>query len=81
VSGGDLAALSLAEAGRLVRDRELSPVEITDACLAQIERLEPRLNAFITVTADAPRQAAKARTEEIAAGNHRGPLHGLPVAI
>jgi aspartyl-tRNA(Asn)/glutamyl-tRNA(Gln) amidotransferase subunit A len=81
VSGGDLAALSLAEAGRLVRDRKLSPVEITDACLAQIERLEPRLNAFITVTADAARQAAKARSDEIAAGKHSGPLHGLPVAI
>ena len=39
----DQEALSLAEAGRLVRDRKLSPIEITDACLAQIERLEPRL--------------------------------------
>ena len=81
MSGGDLAALSLAEAGRLVRDRKLSPIEITDACLAQIERLEPRLNAFITVTADAAKQAAEARSEQIAAGTRSGRLQGLPVAI
>lgn len=81
MSRGELGALSLAEAGRLVRDRKLSPVEITDAYLAQIERLEPRLNAFITVTADEARQAARACTEEIAADKPRGPLHGLPVAI
>jgi aspartyl-tRNA(Asn)/glutamyl-tRNA(Gln) amidotransferase subunit A len=81
MSGGELAALSLAETSRLVRDRKLSPVEITDACLAQIERLEPSLNAFITVTADEARQEAKACAEEIAGGRLRGPLHGLPAAI
>jgi len=81
MSAGELTALSLAEAGRLVRERELSPVEMTDAHLAQIGRLEPRLNAFITVTADEARRAAKAAEDEVAAGKHRGRLHGLPIAI
>ena len=81
MSGGDLGALSLTETGRLVRERKLSPLESTDACLHQIERLEPRLNAFITLTGEEARQAAKACADEIAGGKLRGPLHGLPVAI
>ena len=81
MSGDELTALSIAEAGRLVRDRKLSPVEITDAHLAQIDRLEPSVNAFITVTAEQAKEEAKAAEGEIAAGKRRGPLHGLPIAI
>jgi aspartyl-tRNA(Asn)/glutamyl-tRNA(Gln) amidotransferase subunit A len=77
----DIASLSLAEAGRLVREREVSPVDLTDACLAQIERLEPDLNAYITVTADEARQAAKKSSDEISGGRQGGQLHGIPVAI
>jgi aspartyl-tRNA(Asn)/glutamyl-tRNA(Gln) amidotransferase subunit A len=81
MTAAELAALSLAEAGRLVHERKLSPLEITDACLAEIERLEPRLNAFITMTADEARRSAQASAQEVANGKHRGPLHGLPIAI
>jgi aspartyl-tRNA(Asn)/glutamyl-tRNA(Gln) amidotransferase subunit A len=77
----ELTELSLTRAAALIRDRKLSPVELTDAYLDAIKRLEPKLNAFITVTADEARTAAKQATEEIAAGNNRGPLHGVPIAI
>src|SRR5215470_9271287 len=48
-----LTALSLSEASQLVRKKQVSPVELTKACLERIERLNPKLNAFITVTAEA----------------------------
>jgi aspartyl-tRNA(Asn)/glutamyl-tRNA(Gln) amidotransferase subunit A len=64
-----------------VRARELSPVELTRACLARIERLNPSLNAFITVTAEAALAQARAAEEEIGRGDWRGPLHGVPIAL
>jgi aspartyl-tRNA(Asn)/glutamyl-tRNA(Gln) amidotransferase subunit A len=73
--------LTIAEAGRLIQDRSLSPVELTRAFLDRIEKLDPRLNAYITVTADlALRQAARAEAE-LVAGQRRGPLHGIPIAL
>ncbi|HET8943909.1 MAG TPA: amidase [Dehalococcoidia bacterium] len=77
----DLTRITIAEAAPLIRDRRLSPVELTDACLARIEAVEPRLNAFITVTAEAARAAAKEAADEIARGGYRGDLHGIPVAL
>ena len=77
----ELTGLSLAEARRVVAEHKLSPVELTEAYLERIERLEPRTNAFITVMGDEARDAARAGEQEIASGNHRGPLHGLPLAI
>jgi len=73
--------LTIAEASRLIRARRLSPVELTEACLARIEALGPQLDAFVTVTADLARAQAKAAEREIARGRHRGPLHGIPVAL
>jgi aspartyl-tRNA(Asn)/glutamyl-tRNA(Gln) amidotransferase subunit A len=61
--------------------KEISPVEVTEAILARIERYEPALNAFITVTADSARQAALAAEAAIMAGNKHGPLQGIPIAI
>src|SRR2546426_8353372 len=63
-----------------LRARRLSAVEITDECLARIDRLNPVLRAFITVDADGARRAAKERDGELAAGRARGPLHGVPMA-
>jgi aspartyl-tRNA(Asn)/glutamyl-tRNA(Gln) amidotransferase subunit A len=77
----DLAELDLTEASRGVRDRSLSPVELTRACLKRIERYNPRLNAFITITADRALAEACAAEEEIAKGHWRGPLHGIPIAL
>ncbi len=73
--------LTLEGAAALVRERRVSPAELTDACLARIEAVEPRLNAFVTVTADIARAQAREAGDEIAAGRYRGPLHGIPVAV
>src|SRR5580765_6615520 len=60
---------------------EMSPVDIVDGCLARIETLNQRLNAFITVLSDEAREHAKAAEAEIKAGKWRGPLHGVPVGV
>jgi len=73
--------LTLLDAADQVRTRKLSPVELTRECLNRIERLNPQLNAFITVTADAALDAARKAEADIAAGNYRGPLHGIPIAL
>jgi len=76
----DLANLSISRAARALRARELSPLELTDAYLRRIEQLNPRVNAYITVTAERAREDAKRAGEELAAGNARGALHGIPIA-
>jgi len=76
----DVANLSIARAARALRDREYSPLELTDAYLRRIELLNPTINAYITVTADRAREDAQRATEELAAGRVRGPLHGIPIA-
>jgi aspartyl-tRNA(Asn)/glutamyl-tRNA(Gln) amidotransferase subunit A len=76
----DLANLSIARAARALRAKELSPLELTDAYLRRIELLNPRVNAYITVTAERAREDARRATEELAAGRARGPLHGIPIA-
>jgi aspartyl-tRNA(Asn)/glutamyl-tRNA(Gln) amidotransferase subunit A len=72
---------TLEEAAGLVRDRRVSPTELTEAALRRIEAVEPRLNAFVTVTAEVARAQAREAGDEIAAGRYRGPLHGIPVAV
>jgi aspartyl-tRNA(Asn)/glutamyl-tRNA(Gln) amidotransferase subunit A len=65
----------------LFRNKKLSPVELTQNCLARIERLNPVLNAFITVTADSALVEARQAEAEIQSGNWRGPLHGIPLGL
>ena len=72
---------SIIETSQLLRERKLSPVELTKNCLAQIERLDPTLNAFITVTAEPAMAQARSAEAEILQGNWRGPLHGIPLAL
>lgn len=73
--------LTLTEAAEQIRTRQLSPVELTRDCLARIERLNPSLNAFITITADLALDQARQAESEIGAGNYRGPLHGIPIGL
>jgi aspartyl-tRNA(Asn)/glutamyl-tRNA(Gln) amidotransferase subunit A len=64
-----------------LRDRDLSPVEVTRGCLERIEKLNPSLNAFITVMADSALAEARTAEAEILRGEWRGPLHGIPIAL
>jgi Asp-tRNA(Asn)/Glu-tRNA(Gln) amidotransferase A subunit family amidase len=81
VDATDLCFTPATELGRLFRSRAVSPVEVTEAVLARIERLNPRLNAFLTVTADLARQEARAAEERARRGELRGPLDGIPCSI
>ena len=76
----ELCLLSIEDAAQLIASKKVSPVELTEAVLARIERLNPKLNAYITVTAEQAIAEAKAAESEIAAGKLRGPLHGIPIA-
>ena len=80
-SAGELARLDLAAASRAVQKKEVSPVELTNACLERIERLNPKLNAFITVTGETALEEARRAEAEIARGEWKGPLHGIPLAV
>jgi aspartyl-tRNA(Asn)/glutamyl-tRNA(Gln) amidotransferase subunit A len=71
----------VAALGRRLKAREVSSLEVTDAVLTRLEQLEGRLNAFITITAEQARAAARQADAEIARGEYRGPLHGVPVTI
>jgi aspartyl-tRNA(Asn)/glutamyl-tRNA(Gln) amidotransferase subunit A len=77
----DLTWLSLTEAAQLVREKKVSPVELTQLCLQRIEHLNPKLNAFITVTAEAALQQAREAETEIQKGRWKGALHGIPLAL
>jgi aspartyl-tRNA(Asn)/glutamyl-tRNA(Gln) amidotransferase subunit A len=77
----DLSRLSIREAGDLVRRKVISPVELTRACLQRIERLNPALNGFITVTSDQAMTQAREAEAEVRRGKWRGPLHGIPVGL
>lgn len=77
----ELAYLPLAEAARLIEEKQLSPVEVTELTLERIHDLNPRLNACYTVFSDEALAAARTAADEIAAGGYRGPLHGLPIAL
>ena len=77
----DLPYLSAVEAARQIRDKTLSPVAYVDALLARIDKLEPRLNAFIRLMPEEARAAAKAAEDKVQAGEPLGPLHGVPFAL
>ncbi|HYW90725.1 MAG TPA: amidase [Chloroflexota bacterium] len=77
----ELTELSIAELAPRLRERQLSPVELTEAYLQRIERLDGQLNSFIRVLPDEARAAARAAETEIGRGDWRGPLHGVPLGI
>ena len=77
----DIPFLTVAELGELIRSGEVSPVEATEAYLQRIESLNSDIRAYLTVTAEQARQAASEAEAEIAGGQYRGPLHGIPVAV
>ena len=78
---GAIPFLSTTDLAGLFRSGELSPVEATEAYLERIGEVDERLNSYITVTAGQARAEAKAAEAEIASGNYRGLMHGIPVAV
>ena len=78
---GELCLASVADVGALIRAARVSPVDLTQRCLARIAALNPALNAFITVTTELAQQQARDAESEIRSGHWRGPLHGVPVAV
>lgn len=77
----DLTELSILDASGLIRSGRLSPVALTRAYLERIDRLDGRINAYITVTANLALDQAGRAASEIASGLWRGPLHGVPIAL
>jgi aspartyl-tRNA(Asn)/glutamyl-tRNA(Gln) amidotransferase subunit A len=74
-------AFSIRELSEKIRNRSISPVELTHDCLDRIEKLNPTLNAFITVTAESALERARLAEREIFRGTYLGPLHGIPIGI
>lgn len=81
----ELAFTSIERVASLVQERKLSPVELTQIMLARIERINPQLNAYLTVTAEQALEQARQAEKEICAprgrAHYRGPLHGIPISL
>jgi len=79
--GDDLTRLSIEEASRRIAGGDLSPVELTQAYLDRIESVDKKVNSFITVLADEALAHARRLADELARGQRRGPLHGIPLGL
>ncbi|MEK7220064.1 MAG: amidase family protein, partial [candidate division NC10 bacterium] len=77
----DLASMPASELSAAIRAKRVSPVEVVEAVLDRIERLNPRLNAYCTVTAESARREAAAAEAAVMRGDALGPLHGVPVSV
>ena len=81
MSGSPLYFLTISELAGLIREKQVSPVEVTEAILSRIEALDGRYSSYATVMADHAMDSAQRAENEIAAGRYLGPLHGVPVAV
>jgi aspartyl-tRNA(Asn)/glutamyl-tRNA(Gln) amidotransferase subunit A len=77
----ELFSITAFDLAKLIRERQVSPVEVTDAALARLHQLNPLLNAFVTLYPERARSAARAAERAIMTGETIGPLHGVPVSI
>jgi aspartyl-tRNA(Asn)/glutamyl-tRNA(Gln) amidotransferase subunit A len=77
----ELIFLTIADAARLIEQKQLSPVELTTALIRRTEALDPQLNAYLLLTADRALDRARDAEREIMAGGYRGPMHGVPFAL
>jgi amidase len=77
----DVLTKTLTELAGLIRDREISPIEVTRAMLDRISSLDPGLHSYLTVSSDVALRQAQTAEREIAKGNYRGTLHGVPIAV
>ena len=82
MANDDLCWLSAVELARAIKRKKVSPVEVMDAVLARIARLDPTLHAYCTLTAETARRQARAAERAIMRkGARPGPLHGVPFSI
>jgi aspartyl-tRNA(Asn)/glutamyl-tRNA(Gln) amidotransferase subunit A len=77
----ELAELTISEIAPLIRKKQISPLELTKSYLDRIKKLNPVLNAYLAITEEQAIAAARRAEREIAGGNYRGPLHGIPFSI
>ena len=77
----ELPFLTASQLSNLIETKEISPVEATEAYLDRIEEVDSKLNSYITITWEQAFESARQAEQEIAAGKHRGPLHGVPMAV
>ncbi len=80
-SEAELAFLSIAEAAHLLKGKNISPVDLTNASLARIERFNSSLNPFLTILAERAQRQARLAEREIHRHGPRGPLHGIPISL
>ena len=76
-----LVTMTIAELAPKIKTKAISPVELTEAVLAQVDRLQPILNSFITILHDQARRQAREQEAALMRGEYRGPLHGIPIGI
>jgi aspartyl-tRNA(Asn)/glutamyl-tRNA(Gln) amidotransferase subunit A len=77
----DLTGVTLKRAAELLRSKLTSPTELTQACLDRIDKLNPAINAYITISREEALASAKEMEAEQRKGKFRGPLHGIPIAL
>ena len=77
----DAADLTATEARRLIARRQLSPVELTEACIARLEAINPAINAVVATDLAGMREAAKAAEDAVMKGGALGAVHGLPFGV
>ena len=81
MANSSLTKMTISELAPMIQAREVSPVELTEAALEQVDRLQPVLNSFITVLHEQAREQAKEQEAALMRGEYRGPLHGIPIGI
>ncbi|MCH7996196.1 MAG: Asp-tRNA(Asn)/Glu-tRNA(Gln) amidotransferase GatCAB subunit A, partial [Chloroflexi bacterium] len=81
IEGKELYYLTIEEAGRLIRRKELSPVELTQAYLDRIQAVDGQVHSYLTLLPESALAEARGAEGEIVAGNYRGPLHGIPIGL
>ena len=77
----EVAFLTIAEVSRLIEQKKLSPVELTTALIRRTQAIDPQLNTYLLLTAERALDQARQAEREIAAGNYRGPMHGVPFGL
>ena len=81
MTNSEILNLTIAELASKIEAKEISPVEVTEAALAQADRLQPKLNSFITILHEGARSQAKELESALMRGEYKGPLHGIPIGI